>query len=91
MEWKNWPLDKMCEKFTKCFLKITKECILTKIVTIRNNDKPWFNNEIRKEIRVRGQISLLNDREMFLEHWIVTTEASWSLILSGNVKTSANT
>jgi hypothetical protein len=46
----------MCEKFTKCFLKITKECILTKIVTIRNNDKPWFNNEIRKEIRIRDRL-----------------------------------
>jgi hypothetical protein len=31
-------VDEMCEKFTKCFLKIAKECIPTKIVTIRNND-----------------------------------------------------
>jgi hypothetical protein len=28
-------VDEMCEKFTNCFLKITKECIPTKIVTIR--------------------------------------------------------
>jgi hypothetical protein len=27
-------VDEMCEKFTKYFLKITKECIPTKIVTI---------------------------------------------------------
>jgi hypothetical protein len=46
----------MCEKFTKCFLKITKECILTKLVTIRNNDRPWFSNEIRKEIRIRDRL-----------------------------------
>jgi hypothetical protein len=32
-------VDEMCEKFTKCFLKIAKECIPTKIVTIRNNDR----------------------------------------------------
>ena len=49
-------VDEMCEKFTKCFLKITKECIPTKIVTIRNNDRPWFNTEIRKEIRIRDRL-----------------------------------
>jgi hypothetical protein len=49
-------VDEMCEKFTKCFLKIAQECIPTKIITIRNNDRPWFNNEIRKEIRIRDRI-----------------------------------
>jgi hypothetical protein len=49
-------VDEMCEKFTKCFLKITKECIPTKIVTIRNNDRPWFNTEIRKEIHIRDRL-----------------------------------
>ena len=48
-------VDEMCEKFTKCFLKIAQECIPTKIITIRNNDRPWFNNEIRKEIRIRDR------------------------------------
>ena len=38
-----------------CFLKIAQECIPTKIITIRNNDRPWFNNEIRKEIRIRDR------------------------------------
>jgi hypothetical protein len=49
-------VDEMCEKFTNCFLKITKECIPTKLITIRNNDRPWFNNEIRKEIRIRDRL-----------------------------------
>ena len=48
-------VDEMCEKFTKCFLKIAQECIPTKIITIRNNDRPWFNNGIRKEIRIRDR------------------------------------
>jgi hypothetical protein len=48
-------VDEMCEKFTKCFLKIAQECIPTKIITIRNTDRPWFNNEIRKEIRLRDR------------------------------------
>jgi hypothetical protein len=44
-------VDEMCEKM--CFLKIAQECIPTKIITIRNNDMPWLNNEKRKEIRIR--------------------------------------
>jgi hypothetical protein len=48
-------VDEMWEKFTKCVLKIAQECIPTKIITIRNNDRPWFNNEIRKEIRIRDR------------------------------------
>jgi len=50
-------VDEMCEEFTKCFLKIAKECIPTKIVTIRNNNRPWFNNEIRKEIRIWDRLT----------------------------------
>ena len=41
-----------CAKNLQCFLKIAQECIPTKIITIRNNDKPRFNNEIQKEIRI---------------------------------------
>jgi hypothetical protein len=49
-------VDEMCEKFTKSFLKIAQECIPTKIITIRNNDRPWLINEIRKEIRIRERV-----------------------------------
>ena len=48
-------LMKCAKKFTKCFLKIAQECIPTNIIIIRNNDRPWFNNEIRKEIRIRDR------------------------------------
>ena len=51
-------VDEMCEKFTKCILRITKECIPTKIVTIRNSDRSWFNNDIRKEIRMRDRMRI---------------------------------
>ena len=42
----------MCEKFT-VFPKNSTGMYPDKIITIRNNDKPWFSNEIRKEIRIR--------------------------------------
>jgi hypothetical protein len=34
-------------------LDIARQCIPTKTITVRDYDKPWFNNEIRKEIRLR--------------------------------------
>ena len=49
-------VDVMCETFTKTILGIAKECIPTKTVTIRGNDKPWFNGQIRKEIRIRDRL-----------------------------------
>lgn len=49
-------VDDMCVIFTKFFLEIAKDCIPTKIITVRNNDKPWFNHTLRKEIRARDRI-----------------------------------
>ena len=49
-------VDSMCEVFTATFLRVARECIPTKSLTIRNNDKPWFNCQLRKEIRIRERI-----------------------------------
>ena len=49
-------VDEMCNTFTETFLKVARECIPTKIVTIRNSDRPWFNSELRREIRTRDRI-----------------------------------
>jgi hypothetical protein len=46
-------VDDMVEELTKLFLDIARQCIPTKPITVRDYDKPWFNNEIRKEIRLR--------------------------------------
>ena len=46
----------MCNTFTETFLRVARECIPTKIVTIRNSDRPWFNSELRREIRKRDRI-----------------------------------
>jgi hypothetical protein len=43
----------MVEEFTHLCLDIARKCISTKTITVRDYDKPWFNNEIRKEIRLR--------------------------------------
>ena len=42
----------MVEEFTD----IARQCIPTKTITVWDYDKPWFNNEIRKEIRLRDRL-----------------------------------
>ena len=49
-------VDEMCNTFTETFLRVARECIPTKMVTIRNSDRPWFNSELRREIRKRDRI-----------------------------------
>jgi hypothetical protein len=49
-------VDDMCNEFTKTFLEIARNCIPTKEIIVRENDKPWFNNTLRKEIRIRDRI-----------------------------------
>ena len=41
-------VDDMCNQFTKIFLELARECISTKTITVRSNDKPWFTSEIRE-------------------------------------------
>ena len=48
-------VDDMCEEFSKTFLQISSVCIPSKTILIREKDKPWFSNEIRKEIRIRDR------------------------------------
>ena len=61
-------VDGMCNQFTKTFLELARECILTKTVTVRYNDKPWFTSEIRKEIRIRDRL-----RKVMLKKNIIET------------------
>ena len=49
-------VDDMCNQFTKTFLELAGECIPTKRVIVRYNDKLWFTSEIRKEIRIRDRL-----------------------------------
>ena len=46
----------MVEEFTKLVLDIARQSIPTKTITVRDYDKPWLNNEIRKEIRLRDRL-----------------------------------
>ena len=52
----NVTVDDACNKFTSIFLEFCKECIPRKKVLIRPNDKPWFNSELRYNIRLRDRL-----------------------------------
>lgn len=47
----NGSLDRACELFTDGFMSIAKQCMPFKIVTVRPNDAPWFNNELKRLIK----------------------------------------
>ena len=49
-------VDDMCEEFSKNFLQISSACIPSKTILIREKDKPWFSNEIRKEIHIGDRL-----------------------------------
>ena len=49
-------VDDMCEEFSKIFFQISSACIPSKTILMREKDKPWFSNEIRKEIRIRDRL-----------------------------------
>ena len=48
-------LDEATDLFTSTFLKLEKQCIPSKTVTIRGDDKPWYDSEIRSFTRKRDK------------------------------------
>jgi hypothetical protein len=46
-------VEEMCNTFAETLVQIARQCIPTKFVTVRNNDKTWFTSELRTEIRRR--------------------------------------
>ena len=48
-------IDKACINFTNVILSVSEECIPRREVTIRCNDKIWFDSNIRREIRKRDR------------------------------------
>ena len=48
-------MDEASEPFTSTFLNFVKQCIPSKTVTIREDDKPWYDSEIRSFSRKRDK------------------------------------
>ena len=49
-------IEEACKMFTSIFLNFCKTCIPLKTVLIRANEKPWFNSDLRYNIRIRDRL-----------------------------------
>lgn len=49
-------VDERADTFISKFLIIAEQCIPTKYITIRPNDKPWYNSELRRTSRKRDRL-----------------------------------
>ena len=57
------------ETFTNKFMEVAHLTISNKQYVIRTKDKPWMNNEIRKQIRKRHRIHKTAKRVNTMEQW----------------------
>jgi hypothetical protein len=62
-------VNNACSNFTDAFLTIAKECIPTREVTIRTDDKMWFDSNLCRESRRRDRL-----RKVFLRTKAVSAE-----------------
>ena len=61
--------DTAAKLFTDAFLEVAKQSIPSKSITVRQGDKPWMHNEIRKEIRKRRRTHRRAKRTNTPEDW----------------------
>ena len=51
----NNPIDDASNIFTDKFMSLAKQCMPSKLVTIRPRDAPWFNTELKQLIKKEEQ------------------------------------
>ena len=68
----NDTVDVACESFVSTFLILARECIPSSFITIRPNDKPWYNSEIRRTSRQRDRHKHIAIRTGKLLDWNYT-------------------
>ena len=62
-------VDESCSCFTELIISFMKICIPSKEVTIRPNDKPWYDSEIRRTSRIRDRQRTKAIRTSKTEDW----------------------
>ena len=63
------PVDHANEYFNTTFLNYVQECIPSKEVTVKSDDKPWYDNEIRKFSRKRDRLKTTAVASKHPEDW----------------------
>ena len=62
-------VNESCEKFTNIIIDFMEQCIPSKEVTIRPNDRPWFDSVTRKCIRQRDRQKHIAAKSNRLTDW----------------------
>ena len=62
-------IEESCDRLTKSLLDAAHQCIPSKIVTIRSNDKPWFNNYLRRLLRTKNHAHNTAKESNNFEDW----------------------
>ena len=52
----NLPINEVPILFEESFLKLVNECVPSKEITVRTDDKPWYDTEIKKNTRHRNRL-----------------------------------
>ncbi len=63
------PINTVCETFHAKLLDILHMCIPSKLVTVRPNDKPWYNSAIRRKSRKRDRQKQIAIRANNTNNW----------------------
>ena len=63
------PLGEAVDYFNRVFLSFVHECIPSKEVTVRSDDKPWYDNEIRRFSRKRDRLKTAAIKSKRPEDW----------------------
>ena len=78
----NWELcfqsdniDEVCSLWTNNFLDIANRCIPNKNVTIRPDDLPWYNSNLRKLKRKKDRLHNMAKRSNSPQSWHLFREA----------------
>ena len=62
-------VDSACEKFTSKLSEFCHACIPNKEITIRRNDKPWFDSQLRTLSRQRDRQKAKAIKSKTLNDW----------------------
>ncbi len=66
----NGNLDDATHFFTVKFIELAKQCIPCSQVTVRPNDKPWYDSEIRRTTKLRDKLRKKATHTGRVDDWI---------------------
>ena len=64
-------IEESCDRLTKSLLDAAHQRIPSKIVTLRPNDKPWFNNYLRRLLCTKNRAHNTAKKSNNIEDWAI--------------------